>query len=115
MKNQPSKGVFWDIDGFLSAFPFIENMFDSGLANSGDTYVHKRLWPEIKPKKCNKPYNYYPRGRVEINPKGKAVLYMNANVDEALISEIIVQFGLTEYPKIVYDNSNHYKCHLDDG
>ncbi len=112
---KPSKGIFWEIDGLLLAFPFVENIFDFGLAKSGNTYVHKKLWSEIKPKGCNKPYNYYPRGRIEINSRGKAILYMNPNVDETLIPEIMIKFGLTEYPKVIYDNSNHYKCYLDAG
>lgn len=112
---QPSKGVFWVIDGLLLAFPFRDDYFNSGLAKSGDTYAHKKLWLEVRPKQCNKSYNYYPRGRIEINSKGKAFLYMNPNIDESLIAEVMIQFGLTEYPKIIYDNSNHYKCYLDEG
>ena len=112
---QPTKGVFWCVDGSLFAFPYTENKYDFGLAKSGDTYAHKKLWPQVKPKGCNRPYNYYPRGRIEINSKGKAILYVNPNVDKSLIPEIIIQFGLQEYPKVVYDNSNHYKCYLDDG
>lgn len=112
---QSSKGVFWEIDGMIFAFPFKEHYFSFGLAKSGDTYAHKKLWQEVKPKRCNKPYNYYPRGRIEINSKEKAILYMNPNVDESLIPEIMIQFGLKEYPKVIYDNSSHYKCYLDDG
>lgn len=40
---------------------------------------------------------------------------MNPNVDKSLVPEIIIQFGLTQYPRILYDNSQHYKCYLDDG
>ena len=29
--------------------------------------------------------------------------------------QIMDDFGLYEYPKIIYDNSLHYKCYLDDG
>ena len=111
---QPAKGVFWAIDGQLLAFPYMENCHSSGQAKSGDTYAHKKLWPEIRPKGCGKPYNYYPRGRIEVNSKGKAILYMNPNVDESLVPEIMIQFGLSEPLEIVYDNSNHYKCYLDD-
>ena len=111
----PSKGVFWDICGQLLAFPFKENYFKSGLAKSGDTYAHKRIWSAVRPKGCNKPFNYYPRGRIEINSRGKAILYMNPNVDESWLPEIMAQFGLAEYPRIIYDSSNHYKCYLDDG
>lgn len=112
--KQPCRGVFWDMDGVLLAFPFVENMFDAGLAKSGNTYVHKKLWREVKPKKCHKPYNYYPRGRIEITSNGKGILYMNPNVSEYLIPKIMKVFGLAEMPKIVYDNSQHYKCYLDE-
>ena len=111
----PTKGVFWDIDGLLLAFPYMKDCCSAGLAKTGDTYAHKRLWSEIRPQGCGKPYNYYPRGSIEINHQGKAILYMNPNVDESLLPEIMTQFGLEEYPKIIYDNSNHYKCYLDDG
>lgn len=112
---KPSRGIFWDIDGKLFAFPYVKNIFDSGLSKSRNTYVHKKLWMETRPKGCHKPYNYYPRGRVEINSKQKPVVYMNPNVDKSLVPEIIIQFGLTQYPRILYDNSQHYKCYLDDG
>lgn len=99
----------------IIGIPIHKNNVDSGLAKSGDTYAHKKLWSAIRPPKSNKPYNYYPRGRVEITSRGTAILYMNPNVDETLIPEIMIQFGLSEYPKVIYDNSNHYKCYLDNG
>lgn len=36
-----SRGVFWDIDGTLLAFPFIQNNDSIGVAKSGTTYNHK--------------------------------------------------------------------------
>lgn len=63
-----SRGVFWIIDDELLSFPFTDG-FSEGVAKSGNTYNHKRLWNEIKPHGCNKPYNYYPRGRVDISNK----------------------------------------------
>lgn len=112
--KEPSRGVFWYIDGKLLAFPYGENEFTSGIAKSGNTYVHKGLWREVRPKGCDKPYNYFPRGRIEITSKGKAILYMNPHVEEIMIPEIMVRFGLKEYPKIIYDNSLHYRCYLDN-
>lgn len=108
------RGVFWIIEDELFAFPFMEGV-NIGISKSGVTYNHKKLWLHVKPRGCNKPYNYYPRGRVDFTNKGIAVIYMNQNVAKSLISEIMVQFELTNYPKIIYDNSNHYKCYLDDG
>ncbi|MCD7982303.1 MAG: hypothetical protein LUF32_08345 [Clostridiales bacterium] len=111
----PDRGVFWDVDSRLYAFPFTEDYISAGLSRSGNTYAHKNLWAAVRPKGCGKSYNYYPRGRVEITPKGKAIIYMNPCVDRNLIPDIIDRFGLEEAPRIIYDNSVHYKCHFDDG
>lgn len=94
--------------------PFIDDL-NVGLSKSGNTYNHRRLWKYVKPKGCNKPYNYYPRGRVEITSKGKPIIYLNPNIDDSYISEIRKDFGIYVEPKVICDNSNHYKCYLDDG
>ena len=114
MAKEPSRGVFWLIDGEIVAFPFIDDS-TIGVAKSGVTYNHKLLWEDVKPKGCKKPYNYYPRGRVDFTNKGQPVVYMNPNIDEDYISDIKVNFGLRSEPVIRYDNSQHYKCYFDDG
>lgn len=114
MAKEASRGVFWVIDGELFAFPFTEDA-TSGVAKSGTTYNHKLLWDDVKPKGCNKPYNYYPRGRVDFSNKGQPIIYMNPNIDEVVVSDIKIKFGLRSEPTIRYDNSQHYKCHLDAG
>lgn len=114
MAKEASRGVFWVVDGELLAFPFMDEYME-GVAKSGNTYNHKKLWPNVKPKKCNKPYNYYPRGRVEITSYGKIIVYMNPNVDDSLVPDIKRQFGLQGNVTIQYDNSAHYFSYLDDG
>lgn len=111
-----SNGVFWVIDDRLYAFPFGSvNTYD-GIAKSGNSYNHKRLWPDIKPPKCNKPYNYYPRGRVVVDARGQAKIFLNPNInDKYTISDIRSQFGIVSEPIILEDNSDHYKCYLDEG
>lgn len=104
------RGVFWIVDGELLAFPFDENDAE-GIAKSGNTYNHKLLWESEKP--CNKPFDYYPRGRVNIKNGGEAVIYMSPHIDLSYIPEIKTAFGLTSEPVIKYDNSEHYKCYLD--
>lgn len=111
--KEMSRGVFWIVDDELLAFPFMED--NIGVAKSGVTYNHKKLWQYVKPKGCNKPYNYYPRGRVDFTNKGKPVIYMNPNIDNGFIPYIKSEFGLRENPVIRIDNSEHYKCYLDDG
>ena len=109
-----SRGVFWVVDDKLLAYPFVED-FSVGVAKSGNTYNHKKLWPYIRPAGNNHPYNYYPRGRVDIDNKNRVVIYLNPNVPENMLSDIRKEFGIIEVPIIRYDHSEHYKCHLDDG
>jgi len=113
--KEMSKGIFWVIDGELLSFPFYSNEHTGGVAKSGDTYNHKRLWDDIKPKGNEQTYNYYPRGRVDITNKGKPVIYLNPTIEESMISQIRVDFGLTVEPNIQYDYSGHYKCYTEDG
>lgn len=106
------RGVFWLIDGELLVCPYDENATE-GVSKSGDNYNHRLLWDHVKPRKCNKPFDYYPRGRVEFSNKGKPIIYMNRNIGDEFIPEIMRQFCLTEIPRIHYDGSDHYKSHYD--
>ena len=106
------RGVFWLIDEDILAVPYDENAV-FGIAKSGNNYNHRLIWDYIKPKRCNKPFDYYPRGRVELSNKGHPIVYMNPNIGEEFLSVIMKQFGLTEMPTIHYDGSGHYKCYLD--
>ncbi len=106
------RGVFWVIDGKLLTVPYDENA-NVGISKSGNNYNHRHLWDYVKPHKCNKPFDYYPRGRVEISNKGKPVVYMNPNIGEEYIPKIMECFGLTEMPMIHYDGSKHYKSQFD--
>lgn len=71
----PKNGVFWIIEGKLLAFAFEEEIYPEGIAKSGTTYNHKKLWKAVHPKGCGEPYNYYPRGRVHITKDGTAHLF----------------------------------------
>lgn len=115
MAKECSQGVFWVIDDELLSFPFGSVTTYDGIAKSGDTYNHKRLWPDIKPPKCNKPYNYYPRGRVDINSRGEATVYMSPDIDESILSQVKIEFGIRGDIQVCKDYSEHYKCYLDDG
>ena len=108
------RGVFWVVDGKLLAFPFREGA-QLGVAKSGNTYNHRLLWEHVKPQGCKKPFDYYPRGRVEITRQDVPILYMNPNVQDSMLSEILSAFELPAQPMLRYDNSNHYRCHLDIG
>lgn len=117
--KEQQNGVFWLIDDedILLAYPFGSVDSYDGIAKSGNTYNHKRLWSDIKPRGIKRPYNYYPRGRVEWDNQGRATIFMNSNIDDEWVNDIKQQFGVrpSDECRIQYDNSNHYKCHLDDG
>ena len=117
--KESRKGVFWIIDdeGKLLSYPFGSIDSVDGIAKSGDTYNHERLWKDIKPKGTKFPFNYYPRGRVDWDNKGRAIIYMNPNIYDSWIPDIKQDFGIrpSDECRIQYDHSDHYKCHLDDG
>ena len=115
MLARPHKRVFWLIDGKIWAVPFDKQKYEYGISKSGDSYVHRKIWKKIKPQKCRYPYNYYPRGWVEITSKNLCILYMNPNIGEGYINEIMKKFGLESVEKIIYDNSSHYRSYLDIG
>lgn len=106
------RGVFWIVEGELKAYLFKEGA-QVGVAKSGKTFNHKLLWEHVRPAKCNRAFDYYPRGRVDYNGKGKPVVYMSPRVEEKFVEEIEEAFRLTEKPLIRYDGSQHYKCYLD--
>ena len=106
------RGVFWIVECELKAYVFKEDA-EYGVARSGKNYNHKLLWDYVRPRKSNRAYNYYPRGRVEYNSKGTPIIYMNPHVDEKYVEQIVMTFGLTEDPIVRYDGSEHYKCYLD--
>lgn len=112
--KEPSRGVFWLVDDTLLCFPFYEGA-EIGVSKSGLTFNHRKLWDEIKPHGVRKPFDYYPRGRVDFNNQGQPIIYMNPNIDESYVSQIKTEFGLRQDPIIKYDHSEHYRCHLDEG
>jgi len=111
--KEPANGIFGIVDDKLFTIPFRENKHYIGVAKSKNTYNHKLWWQNNS--NSNKPYNYYPRGRVHFDNKGHATIFMNPNIEEKFIPQIQQEFGIKELPKIRYDHSGHYKCYLDDG
>ena len=131
--SELAQGVFWIIDldelnkNKNYCFPIYctsdgVNIGDTSKLNakSGITYNHEKLWSQLPQKLTHgKPYNYYPRGRVQIN-HGKAIIYLNPNIATEKVKQFLIQeFNLTArngINKVVInvDGSHHYKCHLDN-
>jgi hypothetical protein len=108
--KQSKRGVFWIVDGQLLAFPFKEGATE-GVAKSGDTYNHLLLWPSVRPKGCGKPFDYYPRGRVELTGKGNAVIYMNPTIGDEWLPQLCEAFSIQCQPIVRRDYSRHYRCY----
>lgn len=123
-------GVFWikDIDNptdeLIFQIPTLSDgeVDDEGLnlnAKSGNTYNHEKLWKELPSNLTdNKPFDYYPRGRVMIK-NGVADIYANPHLLAENIKSFITNnyhlFQINGIKKIRWhaDNSEHYKCYLD--
>ena len=95
------KGVFWYVDGKIVSKKV--KCDENGKAwemckytsKSGDNFDHKLEWEEF-PKSItgNHPYNYYPRGRVEVR-NGKVTVKIDPALnDETVILKIKKAFGL---------------------
>ena len=136
--KQLCSGIFWKITESVDISDYNLLMFEIPCdvygnhtgshkiplnAKSGGTYNHKLLWEsEIKNNSAHRPYNkrpydYYPRGRVEI-ANNKAVVYLNTHINKPpIINEIKLKFGLSNHNipevRVVVDGSAHYKCFLD--
>lgn len=129
------RGIFWvpDVDDVQSSQLYFQIPCDSDgnvspdfniptqMSSKGtDNYNHKNVWNSL-PKKLTYGYdfNYYPRGRIEIN-RGVATIYASPHIpSEDLMSWLIDKFNLTAHNGIkkvryIADGSDHYKCHLDE-
>lgn len=115
------KGVFWYLpekDELIIKKVACDN---NGLAleyteyssKSGDNFNHKIEWSKfLHIITKGKPYNFYPRGRVEIK-HGKATVYLNPVLKELRIEELIKsEFSLLDGAieiRFVADGSFHYE------
>ena len=124
--NKLYRGIFWikDLDslnnnsdylikietnenGDVLDYPFPLN------SKNGDDYAHKATWPLLPSNLTkNKPFDYYPRGRVEIKHK-EALLYINPILNEERIINYLKREYCLEDVKIILDFHEHYKCNFD--
>ena len=125
-------GIFWVIDDdrqlLMFGIPCDERGNIVGTpalqpnSRSGKTYNHKITWETVVAtdlihKPYNKhPYNYFPRGRVEIANRC-AVIFLNPYINQPdIVDEIKLKFGLVNHKitkiRIVEDNSFHYQSLL---
>ena len=128
------RGIFWIVDENNTdknknyCFKILSNsdgpainINSYGVAKSGTTYNHELVWKLLPKSLTNgKPYNYYPRGRVEIR-NGVAKIFLNGNINyQEIINFIKNEFNLNTHNgikkvQVVEDNSQHYLCYSDKG
>lgn len=127
------RGIFWvkDTDDIWGTGMYFtipcdskgNNLIDPEAEYSskdGISHNHENTWSKLSSKYTdNKPFNYYPRGRVEIR-NGVAEIYCSPYLfDPELKDWCIDKFNLTSVNgikkvRMIVDNSEHYKCHLDE-
>lgn len=113
------KGIFWYIknkDG-ESELVCVKTEWNSAnetnvqfSSKSGENFNHKAEWAKM-PRRITggKPYNYYPRGRVEIKNEKIRIFCNPVLTEENIIELIIKEFSLENTkPKIIADASFHY-------
>ena len=114
------KGIFW----YLSQKKFIivsVSCDENGKAENqavfsskfGDNFNHKAEWAKLSKRVTERrPYNYYPRGRVEIYDKSIKI-FLNTDINrKEIIEEIIKRFDLGDAKKeikVINDGSSHYR------
>lgn len=88
-------------------------------SRKGDSFTHKETWSLLAGKRKElrrRPWNYFPRGRVEIGGN-KAIIFINPHIASCGSFKEMVEstFHLEEIEvKVVIDSSKHYYCHGDD-
>ena len=119
------KGIFWITYNMQEKYVFRIPCDTAGNiigrteyplnSKDGTNYNHKLLW-SVLPKTLTggRPFDYFPRGRVEIR-NAKAIVYLNPDINTENIQNFIIEeFGLSvtngiKSVRFVSDGSNHYK------
>lgn len=124
------KGIFWckDFNTECPELIMVSTACDGNgcpiecaifSSKSGENFNHEAEWSCLdKHITENHPYNYYPRGRVEIKNK-KVTIYINPDINkERILCKVADAFELMvtdelKCIKIKSDGSNHYRYTCD--
>lgn len=126
------KGIFWIVDRehlennepFLfripvdcAGTPCYLTPIPRPNSKHGDNYNHMLTWYRYVPEELRrgKPYDWYPRGRVEIKEKDKAKIFLNPDIaTDEIIAYITEKFRLQHREvKVIADGSKHYGYYQD--
>jgi hypothetical protein len=110
VEEEMTNCIFWFIEDTILSFPNDENE-NAGISKSGVSYNHKKFWGSLCCKNThNKPFDYYPRGRVEIDKRGGVHIWINPHLNsDKYILPIKRDFGIPDADelKIHIHNSEH--------
>ena len=125
------KGIFWikDVENIYTSLVCVkEKVNKDGIVNDnsnmnsrkGNNYNHRITWENLEREVTDgKPYNYYPRGRVEIRNR-KVTIYAHPDIcTREIMIMIINEFNLhkeNNIDKVIMNPaySKHYDCYLDE-
>ena len=117
------KGLFWVVNHNTDEPILITKLVNCNIdgkalesveytSKSRENFNHKIEWGKLgKEITKGKEYNYFPRGRVEIN-KGRITIFLNPDINnEVVINKVIKEFELQkiENIRIISDGSSHYE------
>lgn len=106
----PKKGPFWLICEMDSSGNIVfEKLLFRSVELSQITPSHKDIWDSCRGN-IKKPWNYYPRGRVEVK-KDKAIVYANSHCFEYadLSEQLRIAYNLGNLSlEFKADDSSHY-------
>lgn len=116
----PCYGIFWVIGETESElteqnlFCVTEPYVNAEYSDDKPIFNHKQYWQTLDKKVTHgKPFDCYPRGRVEIH-NDKATIWLNNNIVH-LADKIIELYSLSALPEIRVrvDGSKHYNSRFD--
>lgn len=126
-EERDKKGIFWIVDreNLENNEPFLFRIpvdivgklcclteIPPFYSKYGDNYNYRKTWESYVPAEVRqgKPYNYYPRGRVEIKEMFKAKIFLNPDIaDEKIIAYIVEKFRLERRDvKVIATKSKRY-------
>ena len=131
--SHPVKGIFWVIAEYSSLNPYSLLALDGSTAFTSrkmESHTHKTAWALRAELFCRhplyhthikqKPFDYYPRGRVELRERSGAItatIWLNPLLNYPNILAAISQAFCLRSCKEIHvkeDHSRHYRHHLFD-
>lgn len=122
---QVCKGIFWYEPNEHKLFTVKVRCNEKGIAlepviyssKSGENFNHKVEWAKLPKEITNgNPYNYYPRGRVEVK-KGKVKIFLHPVLNRFDIEHFILEefeiLGKRITVQEIPDGSKHYEYLID--